>query len=138
MSTESFERPSNTEQFKTDYAALIVEAKAKAEGVLLYAPIPNHVKQELFTRVNDVPTEDSEGLRVAFRDQNMAPEQQASLWVDRWLRNAVERRRSELGEGNYEMLTLALNKLYAEDSGHFNDDLAEWMDSGRKPPPINN
>lgn len=135
-SFKSIPTPENTRQFENsvDRVALVEAAKAKAEGVLMSAPIPSGVQQELLIRIGDVPTDDSEGLQAAFRERDLTPEQQASLWVDRWIRGAVQNARSYMSDTDYEMLQLSLNLLYSEGSDEFNTMIANWRDGGGKPP----
>jgi len=141
-SSESFKKPSTPENAKQhieygDYVGkhtvLIGEAKAKVEGVLLYAPLPETVKKRLLERLDSVPTDDSNEVRAVFKERDLTDEQRASLWVDRWMRGVVATIQPELDGRNHQMLLLALDRLWTN-SGNFEDSVAAWIDSGKKPP----
>jgi hypothetical protein len=115
-------KPDPSEQFEEsvmeEYSKLIDDAKIKAEGVLLYAPIPEEVRKKLLEYLQEIKIDDEATLKSFFKyeERGSGLERTASLYIDRKIRGAISMTESTLGRDEAEKLMQAIAHLYTNPS----------------------
>jgi hypothetical protein len=127
------QKPNANEQMESNslekYAALIENAKTKIEGVLLYAPIPEKVREQLLKDLESIQIDGESELEHFFKyeDRGLGSERTAALYVDRKMRSKVAAIESAIGREEAERLGDALAHAYTDKSEYGDQRHAAWM-----------
>lgn len=121
-------KPDTSEQFEENvmekFTKLVDDAKIKAEGVLIYAPIPEEVRVKLLEHLQNIEIDDELNLKSFFEyeERGTGLERTASLYVSRKIRGAISMTESTIGRDEAEKLERAVAHMYT-DSSEYGDSL---------------
>ena len=111
--------------------SLVEVAKQKVEGVLLYAPISDEIKQELLTALEALTLEeyDAEWSRLSTAKYEQGDEQQAANWIKHKMEPELLKIKSQLNQSDFEMLEFVIHKYsYDKSSREYTEERTrEWL-----------
>ena len=125
-------QPGNEGQFvevnESEEKQLLEAAKMEAEGIILYVPLPQEVKEALLTKLSQVSESDIPELRSQLASpRGSTPQQCAGLIVNRNLRGVLDEVRNQITPREHELLTWAIDGLYCDPNSYTEKQVNEWM-----------